>query len=127
MLGAVVALAAAQLGSYAGPGDEAGAGDGGLEVNIPGVPGEDYPILAQVPDTGLPISQRCTTEVQRLEKVQHKRYKRYRDGSWRNRGQHKFGLKTAQQWRGSTLKLCRVDADVLITAATTTKTYIVTN
>ena len=53
MLGAVVALAAAQLGSYAGPGDEAGAGDtGGLEVNIPGVPGEDYPILAQVPDTG---------------------------------------------------------------------------
>ena len=52
MLGAVVALGAAQLGSYAGPGDEAGAGDGGLEVNIPGVPGEDYPILAQVPDTG---------------------------------------------------------------------------
>ena len=82
---------------------------------------------SQVPDTGLPISQRCTTEVQRLEKVQHKRYKRYRDGSWRNRGQHKFGLKTAQQWRGSTLKLCRVDADVLITVATTTKTYIVTN
>ena len=47
---------------------------------------------SQVPDTGLPISQRCTTEVQRyrdwkrctaevqrLEKVQHKRYKSYRD------------------------------------------------
>ena len=67
------------------------------------------------------------TEVQRLEKVQHERYKRYRDGSWRNRGRSKFGLKTAQQWRGSTLKPCRVDADVLITVATTTKTYIVTN
>ena len=93
-----------------------------------------------LPDTGLPISQRCTTEVQRyrdwkrctaevqrLEKVQHKRYKRYRDGSWRNRGRHKFGLKTAQQWQRSTLKPCRVDADVLITVATTTKTYIVTN
>ena len=25
---------------------------GGLEVNIPGIPGEDYPIYANVPDTG---------------------------------------------------------------------------
>ena len=25
---------------------------GGLEVNIPGIPGEDYPIYAEVPDTG---------------------------------------------------------------------------
>ena len=30
----------------------AGGGDGGMEVNIPGVPGEDYPIYANVPDTG---------------------------------------------------------------------------
>ena len=103
---------------------------------------------SQVPDTGLPISQRCTTEVNRLEKVHHRGTEtgkgapqRYRDWkrcntrgtrvteteSWRNRGQHKFGLKTAQQWRRSALKPCRVDADVLITAATTTKTYIVTN
>ena len=47
---------AAQLGSYSSPGgaDDAGAGgeDGGLEVNIPGVPGEDYPIYPSVPDTG---------------------------------------------------------------------------
>ena len=27
---------------------------------------------SQVPDTGLPISQRCTTEVHRLEKVHHR-------------------------------------------------------
>ena len=58
MLGAVVALGAAQLGSYAGPGDEAGAGDGGLEVNIPGVPGEDYPIFAFPPDTSFLCSGR---------------------------------------------------------------------
>merc|ERR1711874_814959 len=48
---------AAQLGSYSAGGggaDDAGAGgeDGGLEVNIPGVPGEDYPIYPSVPDTG---------------------------------------------------------------------------
>merc|ERR1711892_1540389 len=58
---------AAQLGRYGGPGSSAGGGggggagggasdagfeDGGLEVNIPGVPGEDYPIYAEVPDTG---------------------------------------------------------------------------
>ena len=30
---------------------------------------------SHLPDTGLPISQRCTTEVQRLEKVQHGRYR----------------------------------------------------
>ena len=49
-----MALAAAQLGNYAGPdaGDDGAGGDGGLEVNIPGVPGEDYPVLASVPDTG---------------------------------------------------------------------------
>ena len=27
---------------------------------------------SHLPDTGLPISQRCTTEVQRLEKVHHR-------------------------------------------------------
>ena len=51
---------AAQLGSYSAGGgggggaNDAGAGgeDGGLEVNIPGVPGEDYPIYPSVPDTG---------------------------------------------------------------------------
>ena len=49
-----MALAAAQLGNYAGPdaGDDGAGSDGGLEVNIPGVPGEDYPVLASVPDTG---------------------------------------------------------------------------
>lgn len=52
MLGAGVALAAAQLGNYAGPGGNDAGADGGLEVNIPGVPGEDYPVLAAVPDTG---------------------------------------------------------------------------
>ena len=40
-----------QLDQYSA---DAGAGgaDGGLEVNIPGIPGEDYPIYANVPDTG---------------------------------------------------------------------------
>ena len=52
VLGAGVALAAAQLGNYAGPGGNDAGADGGLEVNIPGVPGEDYPVLAAVPDTG---------------------------------------------------------------------------
>merc|ERR1712106_67009 len=36
---------------YAGEASDAGA-DGGLEVNIPGIPGEDYPIFSDVPDTG---------------------------------------------------------------------------
>merc|ERR1712128_62024 len=35
---------------YAGEASDAGA-DGGLEVNIPGIPGEDYPIFSDVPDT----------------------------------------------------------------------------
>ena len=51
--------AAAQLGSYSAGGaddDGAGAVDGGLEVNIPGIPGEDYPIYASVPDTGFSCS-----------------------------------------------------------------------
>ena len=62
---AVVAVlvygAAAQLGNYVaggggngvgGAANDAGGEDGGLEVNIPGVPGEDYPIYPSVPDTG---------------------------------------------------------------------------
>ena len=38
-----------QLDQYSA---DAGEADGGLEVNIPGIPGEDYPIYANVPDTG---------------------------------------------------------------------------
>ena len=47
-----------QLSSYGGGGSvsDAGGGDydseGSLEDTIPGTPGVDYPILAQVPDTG---------------------------------------------------------------------------
>ena len=48
-----VYCAAAQLDNYsAGGANDAGGEDGGLEVNIPGVPGEDYPIYPSVPDTG---------------------------------------------------------------------------
>ena len=51
-----VASAAVFLFSVSGQLDQysadSGAGDGGLEVNIPGIPGEDYPIYANVPDTG---------------------------------------------------------------------------
>ena len=50
---------AAQLGQYSAGGVGGGAGannpgaeEGSLEVNIPGIPGEDYPIYANVPDTG---------------------------------------------------------------------------
>ena len=49
---------AAQLGQYsaggggAGSNNNPGAEEGSLEVNIPGIPGEDYPIYANVPDTG---------------------------------------------------------------------------
>ena len=50
VLVAVAAVVRAQLGEYTEAGaDEAG---GGLEVTIPGVPGEDYPIYPAVPDTG---------------------------------------------------------------------------
>ena len=45
VLVAVAAVVRAQLGEYT----EAG---GDLEVTIPGVPGEDYPIYPAVPDTG---------------------------------------------------------------------------
>ncbi|XP_023332811.1 uncharacterized protein LOC111704720 [Eurytemora carolleeae] len=44
-----------QLSGYQSGGGGGGGGDGedgGLEVNIPGIPGQDYPIYAQVPDTG---------------------------------------------------------------------------
>ena len=55
--GLALCLAQAQYGS---PGGSTGAASdgaasddiGGLEVNIPGTPGEDYPIYAEVPDTG---------------------------------------------------------------------------
>jgi len=34
---------------YGGPaGGEGGEEDGGLEVNIPGIPGQDYPIYSEV-------------------------------------------------------------------------------
>ena len=53
VLSLAIGLVSAQLGSYSAGDPSAGAGeDGGLEVNIPGVPGEDYPIYADVPDTG---------------------------------------------------------------------------
>lgn len=53
VLSLAIGLVSAQLGSYSAGDPGAGAGeDGGLEVNIPGVPGEDYPIYADVPDTG---------------------------------------------------------------------------
>ena len=39
-----------QLEQYSA--DSGAGGEGGLEVNIPGIPGEDYPIYANVPDTG---------------------------------------------------------------------------
>eukprot|EP00091_Calanus_sinicus_P019176 TRINITY_DN469_c0_g1_i2.p1 TRINITY_DN469_c0_g1~~TRINITY_DN469_c0_g1_i2.p1 ORF type:complete len:184 (-),score=61.17 TRINITY_DN469_c0_g1_i2:190-705(-) len=57
-LAALICGTAAQLGSYSAGGGGGGGGandagaDGGLEVNIPGVPGEDYPIYPSVPDTG---------------------------------------------------------------------------
>ena len=40
-----------QLDQYSADAGAEGT-DGGLKVNIPGVPGEDYPIYANVPDTG---------------------------------------------------------------------------
>jgi hypothetical protein len=39
-----------QLDGYQG--DDAAGGLEDLQVNIPGIPGEDYPIYAEVPDTG---------------------------------------------------------------------------
>jgi len=38
-------------GGYAGASDAAGGGGGSLEETIPGVPGDDYPIFAEVPET----------------------------------------------------------------------------
>ena len=32
--------------------NDGGAGQGSLEDSIPGVPGTDYPIYAQIPETG---------------------------------------------------------------------------
>ena len=39
-------------GGGAGSGSGGSGGGGSLEESIPGVPGEDYPIYATVPDTG---------------------------------------------------------------------------
>ena len=47
-----VALALAQQQYSADVSGAASDDVGGLEVNIPGIPGEDYPIYAEVPDTG---------------------------------------------------------------------------
>ena len=54
VLGAALVIAQQQYASDAvGAGADAAGDDiAGLEVNIPGVPGEDYPIYAEVPDTG---------------------------------------------------------------------------
>ena len=56
MLMFAVATAAVYLYTVQGQLDQysadTAAADGGLEVNIPGIPGEDYPIYANVPDTG---------------------------------------------------------------------------
>ena len=50
---------AAQLNKYSAGGgrgtgggvnNDVGGADGGLEENIPGIPGEDYPIYPSVPD-----------------------------------------------------------------------------
>merc|ERR1719317_1731300 len=38
-------------GDAGGFGDSAGGGSGSLEEAIPGIPGDDYPILAEVPET----------------------------------------------------------------------------
>jgi len=38
-------------GGAGGFGDSAGGGSGSLEEAIPGIPGDDYPILAEVPET----------------------------------------------------------------------------
>ena len=49
----IVSFAFAQQQYSADPSGAASDDDvGGLEVNIPGIPGEDYPIYAEVPDTG---------------------------------------------------------------------------
>jgi len=48
-------LSGYQAGGGGGAGGGGAGGEGGvddLEVNIPGTPGQDYPILAEVPDTG---------------------------------------------------------------------------
>merc|ERR1711976_573615 len=53
LLTVTIVVVGAQLGQYSDGGLNSDSGaDGGLEVNIPGVPGEDYPIYANVPDTG---------------------------------------------------------------------------
>merc|ERR1712168_456454 len=53
LLTVTIVVVGAQLGQYSDGGINSDSGaDGGLEVNIPWVPGEDYPIYANVPDTG---------------------------------------------------------------------------
>jgi hypothetical protein len=43
---------------YGGPagGGDGGEEDGGLEVNIPGIPGQDYPIYSEVSEQDYPPS-----------------------------------------------------------------------
>jgi hypothetical protein len=48
------------LAGYGGPagGGAGGDEDGGLEVNIPGIPGQDYPIYSEVPTSKLILTFR---------------------------------------------------------------------
>ena len=65
-----VSLAFGQLASYGGSRSGGGGGGGGgsadydsggsLEETIPGTPGVDYPILAEVPDTGFSCDGQVT-------------------------------------------------------------------
>jgi hypothetical protein len=52
---------------YGGPagGGEGGEEDGGLEVNIPGIPGQDYPIYSEVsePNRTTPFTRGIRTEL----------------------------------------------------------------
>lgn len=47
-----------QLDGYQGDGAGGNGGIDDLQVNIPGIPGEDYPIYAEVPDTGFSCDAR---------------------------------------------------------------------
>jgi hypothetical protein len=58
---------------YGGPagGGDGGEEDGGLEVNIPGIPGQDYPIYSEVSQQNNPPSylQLVSTDCLKLQNV----------------------------------------------------------